>query len=99
MVTPGARFSKVPKLYGAFSGVTIPFLSPERRGFKSLNFTVILLFVTLKKCQNIGSPKQALDSLAFRARNVFGTLEKQAIIESFSKDNGDGNGNVTNLHI
>ena len=29
---PGARFSKVPKLYGPFTGVTIPFASQERRG-------------------------------------------------------------------
>ena len=35
----GARFSKVPKLYGAFSGVTIPFVSQERRGFNSSNFS------------------------------------------------------------
>ena len=46
----GARFSKVPKLYGPFSGVTISFVSQERRGFKLSNFTVILLFVTLKTC-------------------------------------------------
>ena len=37
----GARFSKVPKLYGPFSGVTIPFVSQERRVFKSSDFTVI----------------------------------------------------------
>ena len=48
--SPGARFSKVPKLYGLFPGVTIPFLSQERRGFKSSNFTVIFPFVTLKSC-------------------------------------------------
>ena len=47
---PGARFSKVPKLYGPFSGVTIPFVSQERREFKSSNFTVIFLFITLKTC-------------------------------------------------
>ena len=46
----GGRFSKVPKLYGPFSGVTIPFVSQERRGFNSSNFTVIFLFVTLKTC-------------------------------------------------
>ena len=28
---PGGRFSKVPKLYGPFSGVKIPFRSQERR--------------------------------------------------------------------
>ena len=37
VLTSGARFSKVPKLFGAFSGVTIPFVSQERRGFKSSN--------------------------------------------------------------
>ena len=46
---PGAERPKnVPKLYGPFSGVTIPFVSQERRGFKSSNFTVIFLSVTLK---------------------------------------------------
>ena len=50
VLTSGARFSKVPKLYRPFSGVTIPFVSQERRGFKSSNFTVIFLFVTLKTC-------------------------------------------------
>ena len=77
---PGACFSKVPKLYGPFSGVTIPFVSQERRGFKSSNFTVTFLFVTLKTCQKIGFPNQAaaLSQMAFRARKVFGTFEKQA---------------------
>ena len=32
----------------SFSGVTIPFISQERRGFKYSNFTVIFLFVTFK---------------------------------------------------
>ena len=54
---PGARFSKVPKLYGPLSGVTIPFVSQERGGFKSSNFTVIFLFVTLKTRLKIGSSK------------------------------------------
>ena len=47
---PGARFSKVPKLYGPFSGVTIPFVAQERRGFKSSNFTDMFLLVNLKTC-------------------------------------------------
>ena len=47
---PVACFSKVPKLYGPFSGVTISFVSQEGRGFKSSNFTAIFLFVTLKSC-------------------------------------------------
>ena len=41
---PGAGFSKVPKFYRSFSGVILPFVSQERRGFKSSNFKVIFLF-------------------------------------------------------
>ena len=58
----GARFSKVPKLYGPFSGVAIPFVSQERRGFKASNFTVIFLFVTLKTCLKKIVPKQVVGS-------------------------------------
>ena len=47
---PGARFSNVPKLSGAFSGVTIPSVSQERWGFKTQNLTTILLFIVLKTC-------------------------------------------------
>ena len=52
MRRPGARFSKVPKLYGPFSGATISFVTQERRAFyfNSSNFTVNFLFVTLKAC-------------------------------------------------
>ena len=50
LFVPGGRFSNVPKLYGPFSGVTIPFVTQERRAFNSSNFTVIFLFVTLKTC-------------------------------------------------
>ena len=35
-------------VYGPFSGVTISFVTQERGGFKSSNFTVSFLFVTLK---------------------------------------------------
>ena len=49
-LTPGARFSKVPKLYGRLSGVTIPFVFQERRGFESSNSTDVFLFVSLKTC-------------------------------------------------
>lgn len=45
---PGAPFSKVPKLFGAFSGVKIPLVSQERIGFKSSNFTDMFLLVSLK---------------------------------------------------
>ena len=50
ITSPGGRFSKVPKLYGPFSGVTIPFVTQERRAFNQSNFTVTFLFVTLKEC-------------------------------------------------
>ena len=43
-----------------FSGVTIPSVSHERRGFMSTNFTVSLLFVTLKICAKIGFPEQVV---------------------------------------
>ena len=47
----GARFSKVPKLYGPFSGVTIPFVSQERRVFKSSDFTVIFFFIPANRAE------------------------------------------------
>ena len=56
----GGRFSKVPKLYGPFSGVTISSVSQERRGFKASNFAGSLLFDTLKACSKFGSPEQAV---------------------------------------
>ena len=62
---PGARFSKVPKLYGPFSGATIPFVSQEWRGFKSSNFTVIFFCVALKTCLKIGFPNQAVGNFTF----------------------------------
>ena len=55
-----------------FSGVTIPYVSQEQRGFKSLNFTVIFLFVTLKTCEKISFPKQAVGSFT----NGFSHLSK-----------------------
>ena len=61
---PGARFSKVPKLYAPFSGVTIPSVSQERREIKSSNFTVSLLFVTLKTCFRIGVPERGVGRFA-----------------------------------
>ena len=62
MSRAGARFPKVPKLSGPFLGVATPSVSQKRRGFRSSNFNVILLFVTLKTCQKIGFPKQAVGS-------------------------------------
>ena len=47
VLTSGTRFWKVPKLYGPFSGGTIPFVAQERRGFNSSYFTDIF---SLKTC-------------------------------------------------
>ena len=49
-VAKWTRFSKVPKRYRLFSDVTISTVSQEPSGFKSSNFTIILLFVALKTC-------------------------------------------------
>ena len=40
--TPGACFSKVPKLLRPISGSTIAFISSQHRGSKPSNFTVLL---------------------------------------------------------
>ena len=83
----GARFSKVPKLSVRFLGVEIPSVSQERRGFKSSNFTVILLFVTLKTCQKIGFPKQAVGSFTngFSGLSRNGPLIRQIKMKNFRK--------------
>ena len=60
---PGARFSKVPKLFGSISGATIPFISSQRRGSKPSNFAILLVFLTLKTCKKISFSKQADCSL------------------------------------
>ena len=37
----GVCFSKVPKLFGPISGVTISFISSQRRGSKPSNFAIL----------------------------------------------------------
>ena len=44
---PGARFSKIPKLYGRISGEIIFFVSSKRRRLEARNFAVILTFIPL----------------------------------------------------
>ena len=77
---PRARFPKLPKIYGPFSGVAIPFVSQERRGFKSSNFTVIFLFVTLKhvKRSALQTKRLAVSQMSFRVRKDFGTFMKRS---------------------
>ena len=42
---PGARFSKVPNLFGGISGDIILFVSSKRRRLEARNFAVILIFI------------------------------------------------------
>ena len=42
---PGARFSKVPKLFRRISGDMILFVSSKRRRLEERNFAVILIFI------------------------------------------------------
>ena len=44
-LTPGARFSKVPRLFDRNSGDIILFVSSKRRHLKARNFAVILIFI------------------------------------------------------
>ena len=43
--TPGARFSKVLKLFGRVSGDIIFFVSSKRRRLEARNFAVIFIFI------------------------------------------------------
>ena len=42
---PGARFSKVPKLFGRISGDIILFVSSKRKRLEARNFEVIFIFI------------------------------------------------------
>ena len=42
---PGARFSKVPKLFGRISGDIVLFVFSKRRRLRARNFAVILIFL------------------------------------------------------
>jgi len=55
--SPGACFSKVPKLFGPISGDIILFVSSKRRRLEARNFTVIFIvipFTTYEKTSVIG---------------------------------------------
>ena len=44
-ICPGARFSKVPKVFGPISGDIILFVSSKRRRLEARNFAVIFTFI------------------------------------------------------
>ena len=64
-----------PKLYCAFSSVTIPFVSQERRGFNSSNFTVILSVCYLEN--KLKDRLSKTSGWQFR-KWVFGSFKKRA---------------------
>ena len=78
-VTPGGRFSKVPKLHGLFSGVMIASVSQERRADLSRQTSQPVYFLSSSKHVKRSAflkKRLAGSQMAFRARNVFGTFEK-----------------------
>ena len=56
---PGPCFSELPKLSGPISGATNAFISSQRRGSKSSNFSICFVFLILKTCKKISFSKQA----------------------------------------
>ena len=47
---PVACFSKLPKLFGPISGVTILNISSQRWGSESSNFAILKVFLAFKTC-------------------------------------------------
>ena len=61
-LTAGARFSKVPKLFGRISGYIILFVSSERRRLGTRNFAFILIFIPFTTYEKTGFPELACRS-------------------------------------
>ena len=53
MTAPGARFSKVPRLFGRISGDIILFVSSKRRCPEARNFADILIFISYTTYEKI----------------------------------------------
>ena len=51
---PGARFSKVPKLFGRISGYIILFVSSKRKRLEARNFVFILIFIPFTTYEKTG---------------------------------------------
>ena len=82
--TPGAYFSKVPKLLGPISGATISFISSPCRGSEPLNFTILFVFPSFKTCKEISLEQDQLktcwlhfDNWLFELEKFLGTFERQ----------------------
>ena len=59
----GPVSQKSPKLFGPISGATIAFIPLQRQGSKPSNFSILLVFLTLKTCKKISFSEQADCSL------------------------------------
>ena len=66
VISPGACFSKVPKVFGPISDATIAFIATQCRGSRPSNFAILLVFLILKTCKKITFSKQADFSLTTR---------------------------------
>ena len=80
LASPGACFSKVPKLFGRISGVMILFVSSKRRRLEARNFAVIFIFIpfnNVRKKTALQNKEDGVLGMAFRARKVYGTFEKR----------------------
>ena len=95
--SPGACFSKVPKLFGRISGDIILFVSSKRRRLEARNFAVILIFIpftTYEKTSftekagrsftnGFSGPKSSRD---FRETGPWTRQEYQCSSSSYSKE-------------
>ena len=54
MSCPGARFSKVPKLFGRISSYIIHFVSSKRKHLEARNFAFILIFIPFTTYEKTG---------------------------------------------
>ena len=77
---PGARFSKVPKLFGRISDRIILFVYSKRRHLEARNFALILLYIPFTTYEKTSFAELAGGSFAkgFSGPKCFGTFEKQA---------------------
>ena len=62
---PGARFSKVPKLFRRISGYIILFVYSKRRRLEARNFAFILIFIPFSSYEKIGFPALAGRSFTY----------------------------------
>ena len=77
MMLSGARFSKVPKLFGRISGDIILFVSSKRRRHETLPLFLFLFPLQHVKRSALQNEQVVILRMFFRARKVLGTFEKR----------------------